>query len=443
MRDTQDVVSGARPSSRRALQVYLAVFMALSIAGWLPEIAGRLGASWVNADYSGLLHPSDTFGPASAFTDLTDFTQAMRHLSGTHLSGTQGPFPYPPAAAYLFAFFLRLFPHPAAAYLLAFALAVMFAAWTLYRNLGSVERALGTTAVLVTAVLGSPQIFAANRGNLEWINWALTASAVAAFTRRHYAMTAILLGLATSVKPFPAIFFALLLWRRRYVEVALGAAVTFATSLIALHALGPTMRAAADGVRDGWADYFRRYVLLIRPSQEFRFNHSILDAIKVLLWFVFDHQEYDPRQLTVGVAGVPWWARLDSWAHGIVFLSVLLVGWIFWRFREMPVLNGIFALSIAELLLPYSAAEYTLMLLYVPWGLLMIELTTHAGPRDSKLSYDEMLRLLIPCAALFTPFSFMGCLTGVGKTILLGYLFARICLIPLPSLFDRSAQATP
>jgi hypothetical protein len=230
------------------------------------------------------------------------------------------------------------------------------AAWILWRSLGRTAGQLATAAVALTLVLGSPQIFTANRGNLEWINWALTAGAVIAFARRRYLWTAVLLGLAVSVKPFPVIFFVLLLWRRRYFEVAVGVLVTSALSLAALFALGPTIPAALHGIGAGGKDYIDHFVLVVRTAQEFRFNHSLLDAIKVPVWFVFDHQRYDPRQLTAGVVGIPLWARMDLWARDIVALSVASVGWIGWRFRRMPILNGIFALAIAEMLLPYSAA---------------------------------------------------------------------------------------
>jgi hypothetical protein len=425
--------NGPPGAAQRALRTYLWVFLVLSVSGWLPEVAGRLGAPWVSADFSALFHPRDTFiGDSSAFYDLTDFAGRMKPLSGPGLAGPGGPFPYPPAAAYVFAFFLRLFPNPVAAYLVAFAAALGLVALILWRDLGPARTGLAGAALGSALLLGSPQIATANRGNIEWVNWALTVAAVIAFTRRRYLWTAVLLGIAVSVKPFPAVFFALLIWRRRYREAAIGVGVALAISLLALAALGPTIPAAAHGLSLCWADYYTHYVLLVRPSEEFRFNHSLLDAVKLPIFFLFDRQCFDPRPMTSSVPGIPLWARLDLWAHAIAAFSVASLSWIVWRFRRMPLLNGVFALAIAEMLLPYSAAEYTTLLMYLPWGLLLAAIARGSVPGQPQLTLSQMNRILLPCAVLFTPLSFMSILAGFTKTLALLFLFVQVCLTPLP-----------
>lgn len=429
--------SSLSPAVRKALRRYLAVFLLLSVAGWLPEIAGRLGISWVSADYAALLHPSDSFGPPSAaFSDLTDFAPLAAHPSGATLAGLHlAPFPYLPAAALLMAVFLRASGGTATVYLVSFAAVLGAGAFFLARKLSRRAGALGAVVVAATVLCGSPQIFTANRANIEWVGCALTALAIACFLGERYLWAGVILGVAGAIKPFPLIFLILLLWRRRYREAVTGIAATVLISLAALVVLGPTPRLALHYLLTGWSEYFARYVLVIRTAQEFRFNHSLLDAVKVPVWFLFNHQQYDPRQLTGAVPGIPLWARMDLWARLNGVFAAAVLAWISVHFRRMPALNGIFAFTVAELLLPYGAGEYTLLLLYVPWALLL--LAAAAGQVD--VSAARLICFLLPCAALFTPLSFMNCLAGFSKTVLLVWLFLQALRTPLPSRWDHHA----
>jgi hypothetical protein len=399
---------------RRALRVYLWIFVGLSVAGWLPEIAGRLGAQWVNADYAALYHQFDTFESNADFHDLLNFDPRRPPARGQEHTDAAAPTSYPPVTGFVYALLLRPTNHPVALYLSLFAAVLAGFGWVLARALGR-EAGYGLTMTVawLTMAFGYPQIFTATRGNIEWVNCGLTVLALLAFVRRRYLWTALLLGLAVCIKPFPVIFFLLLLWRRRYREVAAGAAFAGALSLVAFAARGPSIAAAMHALSVASADYYARYVLVVRVEMEMRFNHTLLDLVKIPIWFVYDHQQYDPRMLTAGMPGVPLWARLDLWAHALLGVAVVAMAWIAWHFRRMPMLNGIFALAIAEMLLPYSAADYTLLLMLAPWGFLLVLLTRDAAIGAVRLSASEMTRLLVPCAILF-------------------YLFWQVARIPLP-----------
>jgi hypothetical protein len=133
---------------------------------------------------------------------------------------------------------------------------------------------------------------------------------------------------------------------------------------------------------------------------------------------------------------------MDLWARAIAAFSVASLGWIVWRFRRMPLLNGVFALAIAEMLLPYSAAEYTTLLMYLPWGLLLATIARDVASGRLQLRASQINRLLVPCAILFTPLSFMSILAGFTKTLVLLFLFVQTCLIPLPSsLFGELSES--
>jgi len=413
-----------------ALRWYLSVFLLLALVGWGTEILGRAGVRWVDGDYSALFHPSSQFGDVSAFTDLTDFAARMKYLSGNTLREGIAPFPYPPAAAFVFRFFLG-FGDPAEAYLwgfgACFGVAVVAAMWACRRC--TTARGPACAAVGATLLLGSPAIFCANRGNLEWVNWAPAVLAVCLWLRGRTWSAAVALALAMSVKPFPALFLLLFLWKRQWRQAALAVALCAGVSAAALWALGPDIATAARGVGDGWQAYALLYVRTVRVEQELRFNHSLMDMVKVPIWFVLDHRQYDPRELAAA-SGVPWWARLDWWARAAEAVAGCAVAWVWWRFGEMPTLNRIFALTLLLLLLPFASAEYTLMLLYLPWALLLLAMTSVPW----EASRGTMLRLLLPCAALFSPLNFLSCFTGFAKTLLLLWLLWQVGTVKLPVL---------
>jgi hypothetical protein len=71
----------------------------------------------------------------------------------------------------------------------------------------------------------------------------------------------------------------------------------------------------------------------------------------------------------------------------------------FWRIRTLPRANQILALTVASIMLPPVSGDYTLIHLYIPWGVLVlisISLKNAHKVRGLVLSFSCMAFLMAP-----------------------------------------------
>jgi hypothetical protein len=418
------VVVRRHASARTALRWYLIVFVLLSAIGWGIEIAGRADVGDVSADYSALFHPEENFQDRATYGDLTDLKGRTVHLSAAALRQPDAvAFPYPPAAALLYRLFNQGFSNGVVAYLSCFSLIAVIAVVLVAIRLGRAHP-LAWIALFVTALLGSSQIFCANRGNFELFSTTFAAAGLGLLLGGFGWAAAVLVGLAMCVKPFPAALLLLFLWQRQWAKAALAVGVCITVSIVALHTLGPSVGAAGKIILACWGDYFQQQVLVLNIVQELKTDHSLMDALKVVLWRLLGD---DFLNVKLTDSDLPVWARLDLWVRLVEVFAVVAGGCVAWFFRRRPALNQIFALLLMMLLLPYISAEYTLMLLYLPCAVLLLWISRDEWAASTR----QMVTLALLLAMILAPLNVFGVYSGIAKTILLLSLFSFIAIVPM------------
>jgi hypothetical protein len=201
--------------------------------------------------------------------------------------------------------------------------------------------------------------------------------------------------------------------------------------------MGTPVRESYRGIQDGMQWFVDNRVSVINES-EIGFDHSLFSlakrVYKVLRGPFIDrpdayHVLYRPYFLLAAALGV---------------FTLLRV----WR---MPVLNQFFALTIITVWLPWVSYDYTLVQLYIPWGMFLILLMQQDAKQMPAITYRQALLVLLPFAFVFTPQSYLmmrHTVAGFGgqfKAIALLFLFVMALTCPWPGRIfgDRqAAQAT-
>jgi hypothetical protein len=232
------------------------------------------------------------------------------------------------------------------------------------------------------AVCSYPFWFEYLLGNMEICIFLIVAFGILAFLRGHFVMSATLIGIAASMKIFPFVYFALFLSRRKYRELALGIFATAVTTVASLWLMCPSLQIAFRGVRSGLAAFQHMYILQFLPI-ETGFDHSIFGFIKSLFFHLH------------GTTTMPSYLL----ALYLAFASVTGLALYFFRIRFLPLLNQVLCLSIASILLSPTSHDYTLLHLYVPWGLMVLFAIDQAR---TNRSMDRLMTVFICFAILMS-----------------------------------------
>jgi hypothetical protein len=283
-------------------------------------------------------------------------------------------------------------------------------------------------ATLIVTALGSyPFLYLFDRANIEVLVCIPVALGVAAFVAGRYYAASVLWGVAISIKPFPILFFLLLLWRLRVKEILAGAAAALVLNLAALAAIGPSIPAAYASMSTGVGNFYGTFATSYRLG-DLAVDHSLFALFKQLVRAALRWP--DPNQVGPRLA-----------AYGPVYFglcAVLGLGSTIWFFRK-PFLNQLFAVVLLMLLLPFTSFDYTLIYLYLPWGLFLVCVACEGFPAKKSLG------LLLPLALIFTPQTYLivGSVTPVGaqiKALALLWLLAFAAIVPIPSArFDQGS----
>lgn len=415
----------------RALEIYIVLMLWVTIGSWIKY----------------LLRPTfDTrplFGQYDQFRDLTNYAAKTAHLRGGAAALGRG-FPiynYPPPGAFVFKMLIHSFPsHAVGSYLACFAVCVVAFAIVAWRAGGAnrATRASAAAAIGGTALLGYPMWFTADRGNTEWVVWALAGSGLCFLLRGKYRIAAVMIGLAASIKPFCILFLLLLLGRRRYKEAALGAISACLMIFAATMVLGSNPWKVYRDLKPGATYYMDHYVMNLMPVDEARFGHSLLDGMKSAALSV----EMGGVHPTVALSEVPrlmaepgGWHAVRPLVHAYSFIVtagfVLLIA-VFYR---MPILNQLTALGAAVALCPPVAGDYTLLQLYVPFGALLVFLTRDVATGKAPFPQVPMLALATIYALLFSPLTFLRIYAGDAKLLLLLALLVVAARSPMHSSY--------
>ena len=362
----------------------------------------------------GLRYP--LFEYANRFSDLTDATSKIRHISdgGEELMKGLPLFPYPAPAVLVYCALILPFQHPVVAYLVFCLFASLTGAGLILKGLGSARNFQNITAIAITFGCSYPIMFCVDRGNIEIVSVLLCAYGLALFVHKSYYPSSIMFALAVAIKPFPVLFFYLFLKRKLYKQIGAAAITFLAVNLLALYWIGPSIPVAYHALKQGSALFFKEYVLQYHYS-EIGFDHSLFSCVK--------------QVLRISMREIPKWQAIGPafWVYSGI--SALIIGFTAFYFWHKPALNQLFAVVSLILLLPPVSIDYTLMALLLVWGALLIHMAQEEVP--------NAILFLMPLALLMTPQSYLRIgNTGFGgqaKAILLLILLGVAAKIDLPS----------
>jgi hypothetical protein len=380
-----------------ALKVFLLLSVGLTIISFVYSIICR--RMYLGLPYSFPYY----YVPGDMFTDFFSFNEQFKQW-GTpaffdHTSG-HGYFMYPAPLVHVFRLFFRL-PHPRTCYILALlavstALAMAFIQVLRRQGLATMQ---SIVFVGSTALLSYPLSYEIQRCNIEFVVWLVSTVAVWSFFTGSTTTSAVFIGMAASLKPYPIIFLGLFMPRRRYKGFVLGLATFAAVTIVSLYAIGPTILAAArwDGVQ--LAAFSKYYV---GDVWALGYDHSFFGLVKALTL------HWHPNYFA--------WTR--PYSLTVATISVVLY---FLRIWGLPITNQILSLSVLSVTLAPFSSDYTLLNLYPAFALLTV-LALQAQRRGTGVPYLTTYMVLF--AVIFTPESYI-----IFRGVRYGAQLRAICLI--------------
>jgi len=421
-----------------ALWVYALLVVLITSTSW--------AIYWRTGDF--LTRP--LFGADNQFHDLTDYAGKTAHLyHGSTVLGRGLPqYNYPAPAAFVYKILIYTFPgHAVRTYLTLLAICVLCFALVAWRA-GQPTREVrysAAAAVITTAILSYPLWYDATLGNIEWIMWSLAAAGLCYLLRARYSAAAVLIGLSACIKPFSMLFLLLLLRRKKNKQALLGVATAGLVMLAALTALGPNPWKAYQNLKPGITIYTRDYVMNLRPVDEERFLHSLFDGMKSNA-LTIEMGGFRPHKAVLDVpilrAEPGGWHVVRTLLHVYPFVAITGFGLLLTVFYRMPILNQLTALAVAVTLFPPSAADYTLLHLYLPFGAFLVFLTREVAIGKAIFPYSSMLALSVIYALLFSPLTFLMIYAGDAKLLLLLALLFVAARSPMPCTYFGDPQTT-
>ena len=401
-----------------------------------------LALSWIDYHFQHTPDRRPLFTKSDQFRDLLNYMGRTAHLwrSSAALGSGYPIFAYMPPSAFLWHALFMFHGHPLRPYMLLVGLAILAltaAGVSMCRGYGR-PGAAGVFAIGMTALLGFPLWFAVDRANLEGVTWALSGAAFCFFLGRKYRASAVFLGLAASIKPFPLALVILFILRRKFKEAALAAAMMAGISLFAYIGIGPNPWKAFQDLQPGFDLYNNGYVRTIRPVEEVRFSHSILDGAKLTAVAVRAHS-LQISSLNISIQQLsdmePGWRALQVLAaiYPLVLLTIFAA--IVLCARRMPALNQVTIFALAATLLPPNSGEYTLLNLYVPFGAMVVLLVRELPSGGVAIRRETLISICCIYALLFAPLTFLRVYSGATKLLLLLVLLMLFIRTPMPSAY--------
>lgn len=199
-----------------------------------------------------------------------------------------------------------------------------------------------------------PAYFLIQRGNVEICVWIFTLTAVSAYRKDRLLWSAVLLGIAIALKWYPILLLGFFLSQRKYKAISIALTTAVATTLASALILGPTlgvaMRETLNGTSKFLDIYAKHYVY-----ENLGYDHSFFGFFRAIA------QPFHPDLST----DLNRYMALAAIAGTLIY---------FLRIRRLPVLNQISVLVILAITLPPVSFDYTLLHLYIPFGLFSLYL---------------------------------------------------------------------
>ena len=373
----------------------------------------------------------ERYGDLLRFSGKFQYGKDRHMVDSEHLIGTLYPKNYPPFGVAIYLFLLQV----CAPYALAVFLAIVFGGlgaasallWKKVRRLPAYSTHIGIS-IFFTGLFGWSTLQVAMRGNLEGFLWIAVCVGAALYAQGRYNSAGAAFGVACCLKPYPALWFALMARHRKFRGVGVGILAAALVTLASLELVNPNPLRAYQQI-SGQDQFFTNYVVAFRPMDEMMGDHSLFQTIKTLARVVRNHGLH--------FSYLEYWQHANdplAWKlyHAYLPLTAAIALVSLWRVWNKPVLNQIFALACITTLLPFISGDYTLTVLLIPLGFFVIYLLDDAASGRAAISLPRMLWFLLPAAWLMacTP---LWVLHAVLETFALLILLAASLVIPLPT----------
>ncbi len=298
------------------------------------------------------------FLPFTNWSDFNIFRVRFSHFHHPEFFSTDPsfltPYEYPAPDALIYKLFYMTGSHSTVIFLFVSFTLVMSLAYLLGKAM--VARGLSwrnTVLFLASAFcLAYPCWIEFSLGNVEVYIFIFVAIAILTYLNGRLYVAAFFIGIATAMKIYPGVYLALFFARKQYGPFFTGIATAVATNIVALWLLCSPISASYAGVNSGLRTFRTVYMLHFR--RETGFDHSIYGFYK---WIVHFHTDVMP----------PYTATLYL-AFGAV--TGLCLYWFI--VRRLPILNQILCLCIISILFTPTSHDYTLLHLFLPWGLMIV-----------------------------------------------------------------------
>ena len=232
-----------------------------------------------------------------------------------------------------------------------------------------------------TFLCSYPIYFASQRGNIEALTWMLLGVGVWAFVKRHPLLSAVLLGIAASIKIYPGLFLALFLSRwREWRWAAVGLAIFGVTTFVGLWYLDPHVLESAAWVAEGIKQWTRDYT---KSYPNYPWDHAIFGQVRLLAKPATDFYQHDLKLYYV--------------------LATPIACALAWRVRRFPITNRVVFLSSAAVTLPPASFDYSLCMLYIPLALLaaLAMAAARASVKVPGLTFIMVLLAIVTAPEMF------------------------------------------
>jgi hypothetical protein len=362
----------------------LKLFMGLLLA--LTAVSLLLEWYWAAKGF-GYPYTSPLVDRVSYFDDLLDWVGHMHTMHTAAYLNTPGMVAYMAPGMLLYWLLSLAGTHVLAAYMTVAAAMVGVAAWVFGRRLQRLGLEMHDVVLLlgVLALTSYPLVFTVTTANLEIVVWSLMAGGLWAYATGRYGIASTLIGVAISIKCYPAMLLLLFLRRRQWVWLVQAAASAAATTVVSLWAVYPKLGEswrAIYGSSGSTANFVASDCLSFNSGRN-GFDHSLWSLVKTLT---------SP------------WTYTHSYAQMMTVLlaacAVVLALWLI-RVQSMRLWERVTFLVCAMLLVMPMSNDYRLLALYVPFGMLVV------GILRARVGTGLAIAALSCFAVLFTALGFV------------------------------------
>jgi hypothetical protein len=327
----------------------------------------------------------------SYFDDLLDWVGHMHLMHTAAYLYTPGMVSYTAPGMVLYWILSLAGNHSLAAYMTMVALIAGGMLLTFGRQLRREGLALGSILLflIVVTLTSYPLLFTASTANLEIALTALMVGSVWAYATGRHGLAAVLIGVATATKFYPAALLLLYFNRRQWPRIVQAAVSAALTTLVSLWIVYPHIIESWNAIYGGGgttANFMKDDVLIYNPGRA-GFDHAFWSLWKTLTSvYTYTHQNLELMIVSVTAA------------------AIVFVLWL-WRVQWMSLWERITFLVCAMLLLMPMSNDYRLMALYVPFGLLVLAIVR------GKIRTGLAVAVLICYTFQLTPLGY-GCWEG-------------------------------